>query len=152
MIPDHLIDTKALRKLADAATPGPWSVDNMGDLISVPEREKSRYGGHIFIGTATGDATAADEDIEFIIAARTAAPALLDALEQAETERDAVAVTAERMTAYARKAEARIQAVRELHQHGGSTFGDGLEDHTPVCADCLEEWPCPTIRALDGDA
>lgn len=132
------IDRDRLRELAENATPGPWEVDRMGDLVSVPGREKDRHGGHIFIGTATGDATASDEDTEFIAAARNAVPALLDMLDQAEAERD--------------RAQAALDRVRELHQHGGSTLGDGLEDHTPVCADCLEEWPCDTIRALDGDA
>lgn len=142
MIPDHPIDTKALRKLADAATPRPWEVDYMGDLVSAPEREKDRYGGHIFIGTATGDATAADEDIEFIIAARNTLPQLLDQLEQAE---------------------ARIKAVREMHQPGrlGEVWGHSVshpDDH-PVCEHCTDpdadgfvSWPCPTICALDGDA
>lgn len=48
-------------------------------------------------------------------------------------------------------AESRIKAVRELHQHGGAMFDERLEDHTHVCASCLEEWPCATIRALDGE-
>ena len=47
--------------------------------------------------------------------------------------------------------QGQMRRVRALHQHDGSTFGDGLEDHTPVCTDCLEEWPCGTIRALDGE-
>ena len=82
------IDRDRLRALAENATEGPWEVDRMGDLVSAPEREKDRYGGHIFIGTATGDASSATEDAEFIAAARTAVPALLDMLERAEAERD----------------------------------------------------------------
>ena len=78
------IDRDQLRDLAENATEGPWEVDYMGDLVSVPEREKDRYGGHIFIGTATGDASSATEDAEFIAASRQAVPALLEALGQAE--------------------------------------------------------------------
>ena len=52
------------------------------------------------------------------------------------------------------KAEARIKAVRELH------VPDRPLDKYPDCAECTihgyceddapVEWPCPTIRALDG--
>lgn len=130
MIPDHLIDTKALRKLADAATPGPWEVDRMGDLVSVPGRERDRYGGHIFIGTATGDASSAAEDAAFIAAARTAVPALLDALAAAEhraTRAEAqAAIRGRAVVIYrdrAREAEARIKAVQDLIDQA-DTAGD----------------------------
>lgn len=40
----------------------------------------------------------------------------------------------------------RIEAVRELH------WGDvSVGVHAHVCAECRQEYPCPTIRALDGD-
>ena len=87
-----------------------------------------------------------------------AVPQLTDMLEKAEAERDwnfrsSRLAKKGRIQANARadQAEARIKAVRELHQHGGSMFDGALGDHTPVCASCLEEWPCPTIRALDGE-
>lgn len=57
----------------------------------------------------------------------------------------------ERIIAERDQARAQADRVRELHQHGGSMFGDGLEDYTPVCAECLGAWPCDTIRALDGE-
>ena len=63
-------------------------------------------------------------DMDFIAYTRTAVPALLDMLE---------------------KAEARIQAVRELHQpcnHDAPCRGD--------CAECGQHMPCDTIRTLDG--
>ncbi len=57
-------------------------------------------------------------------------------------------------TAAATEAEARIKAVRELH------VPDRPLDKYPDCAECTihgyceddapVEWPCPTIRALDG--
>ncbi|MGW2371738.1 hypothetical protein [Kitasatospora sp. NPDC001683] len=63
------------------------------------------------------------------------------------------------LTTCAGQAEARIAAVRELHQPDGRQLGTrndgayGLVD--PACAACGAEgmatpWPCPTIRALDG--
>lgn len=50
---------------------------------------------------------------------------------------------------------AAIQRVRELHNKttmGGC--GDPKHcspyDSEPICGSCLAEWPCPTIKALDG--
>ena len=46
-------------------------------------------------------------------------------------------------TAAATKAEARVEAVRDVH------WADkALNGHT--CAEDGHDWPCPTIRALDG--
>lgn len=40
----------------------------------------------------------------------------------------------------------RIERVRELH------WGDAsVGIHAHICAECRQEYPCPTIRALDGD-
>lgn len=68
-------DRDALRKLADAAARGPWEVDD--------------GGGYDFSVTqgADGDYIASDvtpRDAAFIAAARTAVPALLAELEQAD--------------------------------------------------------------------
>ena len=79
-------DRDRLRRLADAATPGPWVMDDdsrglVGPWIDGVSEE----------GTAReiADCTWTDEaDAEFITAARGAVPALLDALDRAETERD----------------------------------------------------------------
>ena len=61
------------------------------------------------------------------------------------------------------QAEARIKAVRGMHQSGrlGEVWGHSVshpDDH-PVCEHCMDpdadgfvSWPCPTICALDGDA
>lgn len=66
-----------LRALADAATPGPWRVD--GSLFGRGRAEPD-------FGQTWG--LRWRQDIEFICAARTAIPQLLDQLDQAEADRD----------------------------------------------------------------
>ena len=53
---------------------------------------------------------------------------------------------------------ARIQRVRELHElvtQNNAACGDpdccGEYEEEEVCADCQCEYPCPTIKALDGE-
>ena len=78
------IDTEALRKLADAATEGPWNTfetklgrrNGIGSR-AIPEDE-----------AVMEDEWSGEADAEFIAAAREAIPALLDALKQAEADRD----------------------------------------------------------------
>ena len=147
-------DRDRLRELAENATPGPW-------LPHARYVWTSELGG--IIQNWSEDANAA-ADMEFIAAAHTAMPALLDMLDQAE---------------------ARIQAVRELHREEvvyeldsmNGTWVYGADDERVVlhryCAECssedvihavedqdwMEDWgyawevpyPCPTIRALDGE-
>ncbi|AXH89439.1 hypothetical protein [Micromonospora aurantiaca] len=64
------IDTNAIRKLADAATDGPWTGENYRSAIA---------------GLATGTGNHA-ADAEFIRAARTLVPQLCDALDAARAE------------------------------------------------------------------
>ena len=94
---------------------------------------------------------------------------------QAEAERDEWRQTALDERAAALDAleqikvrDARIKAVRELHRSVGLTAytgprikpsGEPIPDDTQVCDYCTDpdelgwcEYPCPTIRALDGDA
>ena len=71
-----------LRALADAATPGPWE--------QVNDHRESRViatGGEHWLwiaDTGSVDSPQAQNDAEFIAAARTAVPQLLDQLDQAE--------------------------------------------------------------------
>jgi hypothetical protein len=56
----------------------------------------------------------------------------------------------------ARKQQAALEAVRKLHPRTCEINGDSTdcnESKCPmlVCGPCGEGWPCPTIRALDGD-
>ena len=46
----------------------------------------------------------------------------------------------------AREAEARIEAVRDIHT---GTVWPGVADK-PICDACDQMWPCATTRALDG--
>lgn len=157
----HPIDRDHLRKLADDATPGPWSFADYGD----PAPEHWPVGlveddGGAEAWTCDTALAMSRPDAEFIAAARTAVPALLD-------ENAAL--------------RARIQAVREMHKrgevmawqedctnpeahdcmddpHGGGMLcTDEILGH--YCHGCAPEdaanvdeypWPCPTIRALDG--
>ena len=47
----------------------------------------------------------------------------------------------------AREAEARIKAARAIHRDLYESMSGA-----PYCDSCDRDWPCPTIRALDGDA
>ena len=108
-----------IRAQADAATEGPWELLGDGEYVSGPG---------ILVAPDDGGVTSADA--EFIAAARTTVPALLDALE----------------------------AVLEIHQDGGESQGyldDGSYGDMPhCCTECgsLGEygvlWPCPTVEAI----
>lgn len=56
----------------------------------------------------------------------------------------------QRLLDQAEQAEARIQTVRGMHQRADCTEGDYCE-HCPCTCRAPGAWPCPTIRALDGD-
>lgn len=110
---DQQTDRDQLRALASAATPGPWEADYSGEnnySIKSP-------------GTEWGDGYAWVSDpsnAEFIAAARTAIPVLLDQLEQAERDRDWLFRSSRlakegRIKANARagQAEARIESLED---------------------------------------
>ena len=87
----HPINTEALRRLADGATPGPWEFTGRDDSTT-------------WIEAPTGDVLIHDErghghmrenfswikkpDAEFIVAAREAIPALLDRIARLEAQTD----------------------------------------------------------------
>ena len=87
--------------------------------------------------------------------------ALLDALDRAEAERDCrrrenaelrdeLVATQEYGAKLAHgkdEAEARIKAVRAIHRDLYESMSG-----VPYCVECDRAWPCPTIRALDGEA
>ncbi|MGP5050206.1 hypothetical protein ACTXI9_01730 [Brachybacterium alimentarium] len=57
--------------------------------------------------------------------------------------------TVSRLLEERNNAEARIQAVRDVHRHIAiETRGIDVPEHR--CLDCCLHWPCPTIRALDA--
>ena len=75
------IDTEALRALAGAATPGPW-------VLASVMHETNEAVGIAFVQSPTGWPAQClhSRDAVFIAAARTAVPALLDALAERDAE------------------------------------------------------------------
>ena len=124
---EQQIDRDRLRELVENATPGPWEYP--GELLGLPCT--TVFAGDPKRTHAAYVAEMGPQDGAFIAAARTAVPALLGALEQAEAARD--------------RAQAALDRVRELHQpcnHDAPCRGD--------CAECGQHMPCDTIRALEG--
>lgn len=102
-----------IRAQADDATEGPW----MG--IRYPDGFLGRVIGGNGFGVAEDFPD--DADAEFIAAARTTVPRLLDALEGVL----ALHVVAQPITA----------------AHGTQEGGD-------YCRTCAEDWPCSTVTAV----
>ena len=163
-----------LRALADAATPGPWRI---GEAFTEPASWVAHLADNGWDDRTTvtsQDATARDDqevrDAEFIAAARTAIPQLLDQLDAAEQRirdlaqevrdergaardqmeqvriRDALIdqmTASEKFFSRLTEAEARIKAVREWH------WGDkGRGGY--YCVECGGIYPCDTVRVLEG--
>lgn len=106
-----------IRAQADAATEGPWELLGDGEYVSGPG---------ILVAPDDGGVTSADA--EFIAAARTDVPALLDALEKVLALHPRVVVMA-----------------------ADPEFGQ-MEDDA-ICGACIvdyeaADWPCPNVRAI----
>lgn len=142
-------DRARLRDLTSQATPGPWRVHDEaydGMILAVGADEETVY--------------ATDADMALMGAARTAIPAILDALEaayeiiarQERTIEGHENVDAVGLRRRAEQAEAQVQAVRELHNADGFQWvGFPRADKREVyCTRCHDTAPCPTIRALDA--
>ena len=149
-------DVVELCRLAENATPGPWGTDGftvtqhwarpepwltiIGDAVSC--------GDYCYGGTARGIEELADA--EFIAAANPIAVlGLLDEADALRTElthmreaRDNARTEVERLTATVRR-------VRELHRESHGSLSALYPN--PIC-ECGKDYPCPTIRALDGGA
>ena len=101
----------------NAATEGPWELLGDGEYVSGPG---------ILVAPDDGGVTSADA--EFIAAARTDVPALLDALEKVLRLHPRVVVL-----------------------HADPEFGR-MEDDA-ICGACIvdyeaADWPCPTVEAI----
>ena len=135
-------DVAELRRLLDAATPGPWRDEMMqgqGLTLTAIIAGKPNPDDLRVIGS-----TLAHNDARAIVAAVNALPALLDAA----AERDALA--------------AKVARVRALHASSGTAESQGYDGEgeygliAPYCTGCeasdeyATAWPCPTIRALDA--
>ena len=115
-----------IRAQADAATEGPWELLGDGEYVSGPG---------ILVAPDDGGVTSADA--EFIAAARTDVPWLLEQVGLRDKA---------------------LEAVLELHKDGGESQGyldDGSYGDMPhCCTECgsLGEYgvpyPCPTVTAI----
>ncbi|MGN6106661.1 MAG: ead/Ea22-like family protein [Kofleriaceae bacterium] len=93
---DEQIDIPALRALCEAATPGPWTTPTaprlqgaISAVIDGRERQVAAIDGQApMFDLRAGQDEVARANGAFIAAARSALPALLDALEAARKERD----------------------------------------------------------------
>ena len=78
-------DRNRLRKLADAATPGPW--ENTRNGVQQSLAAATKVGDYKYEGVGiVPEEYVRQDDAEFIAAAREAVPALLDALTRAEAQ------------------------------------------------------------------
>ena len=129
-----------IRAQADAATEGPWYAEPVGRW-----RNGARYSSVVEPGLYDVATRCPPGDAEFIAAARTDVPWLLEQIERRDKA---------------------LEAVLELHKDGGESQGyldDGSYGDMPhCCTECgsLGEYgvpyPCPTVTAittaLNGDA
>ena len=151
---EQQIDRDRLRELANAATPGPW-------LPHARYVWTSELGG--IIQNWSEDANAA-ADMELIAAARTAVPALLDMLDQAEAERDwnlssSRLAKEERIKANARAdqaeferdhARAQVDRVRELLTKWVDEYGDPVYRGNGW-AEGVRDAAREALKAMDGE-
>lgn len=120
-------DLQVLRERVDNATPGPWEE-------AYPYAEPGRVelfightGEHIDFGTNSAD-------VEFIVAARSDVPALLDHIEWHQRQ-------FKRVLDGLKEHSSRLFAVLELHSPVG--WPD------QYCQHCEHNYPCPTKRAAE---
>lgn len=155
-----------LRKTAEAATPGPWARDGVGVLGARESWDLGKGPARIMQAMMPWHRERMEANAEFIA---TFDPptvlALLSRLEQAERnfeEADSAKIEAEgregQALERAEQAEQAVQRVRRLHKKlpfRVGTRNTGIPEF--VCEAChgeawgAVEYPCPTIRALDGD-
>ena len=157
-------DRNRLRKLADAATPGPW--ENTRNGVQQSLAAATKVGDYKYEGVGiVPEEYVRQDDAEFIAAAREAVPALLDALTRAEAQSAirgrAVVIYRER----ARQAEAERDEWRQtaLDERGAAL--DALEQikardkriqavqHLVDQADHAGDWTVTCSRlqwAIDG--
>ena len=110
-------------------------------------------GGHLFIDDIHA-VIAAVEDWHEKFVMHGAFRVLAERAASAEADRDRLANqllnevpdSYIQMKARALTAEATIQRVRELHYNTATHHPSGC------CSECGGTYPCPTVRALDGDA
>ena len=160
------IDREHLRELTSGATPGPWEAGEphgWGDGDDKPQSCIETPAG-VLTWDDHGGEVFEPADAEFIAAARTAVPALLDMLDQAEAERDwnlssSRLAKEERIKANARadQAEAerdhvraQVGRVRELLTKWVDEYGDPVY-HGNGWAEGVRDAAREALKALDGE-
>ena len=130
-------DVAELRRLAEAATPGPWSLTD-GDPAMNGQHWTIRRQGVPGI-RISGFTYGFNGDAAYIAAANPATVlGLLDRLAHMTEARDNARAEVERLTAMVRR-------VRELHRESRSSLSALYPN--PIC-ECGKDYPCPTLLAL----
>ena len=147
----------ALDAKAAAATPGPWdwtiTTDRHWSYVQADDGSGDLY-------TVAG-AISDDDNAAFLAAADpSTVRALLAALTEARAEvaafqawKDESAWVAEVMRVRGERnaAEARLAAVRALHQETFG-YGNGGVVYSRHRCTCEQTWPCATVRAIEGES
>lgn len=151
-----------LDALHEAATPGPWDADFDEDSVSVNGGSArttwdTSEDGNYSLGTAPGSWRSTDRILEHEVEESLGEGEPED-IEREQREANAKWI-AESKTAWPEisKQLAAVERVRELHKPVD------VEPSDTICGECsfrlpngryfgrLEEYPCATIRALDGE-
>lgn len=100
-----------LKRLCEQATPGPWEVTD--ESCARCRKENTHEYAIYAIPQGNHDQFIRKEDADFIAAARTALPSLLEEVERLERERDRHAEHARSLAAAAESAESALRAQQQ---------------------------------------
>lgn len=78
-------------------------------------------------------------------------PEVFDATAASQSDVKLLRYEIERLQARVAELERKVEAVRALHHQRTVEALDGYIVTFDDCACCDQTWPCPTIRALDGE-
>lgn len=181
---DRLTDVElaAIRERVERATDGPW----WPHKINLPGlRDEGDWiidSGPTFIASTQIDSERGERDAEFLAAARTDVPALLDEVGRMRAQVTSLTETvlatagdlhgaeaeAERLRAAAvrtEQAETAIVAILEAERDEARARLDAVlalhrfdpatsagGGHSDGCYYCQRPWPCPTVKAARGEA
>ena len=133
-------DVVELRRLAEAATPGPWSLTD-GDPAMSGQHWTIRRQGVPGI-RVSGFTYGFNGDATYIAAANPAVVlGLLDRLAHMTEARNNARAEVERLSAA-------VGRVRELHRESHGSLAALYPN--PIC-ECGKDYPCPTIAAIGGE-
>jgi len=154
------LDLDAIRARAEAATEGPWGVidwdspDEGVNFIHVLQEQDGLETVCALPNPAEyTNRSCLRADAEFIAHAREDVPALLAEVERLRRDRDEWEVDSRGWRKEAVAQAAKLNAVRALHVQEACCCGKpDCAEPNRGCEACHAYYPCPTIRALDGDA